>query len=168
MLILFNVESIRSNPSILEFYPFDFHKRTNWSLEHIHAQNSESLDQNRKEGWFKWLHFHKALIQELLTEDDDLVDIEALQVLHDDITSCDNDKVTWEKFGELSKRVIEMFSEGGVDSVDDLHSVSNLALLSQADNSALNNSVFEVKRREIIKRQAEKASKPAKPLPVPP
>ena len=45
----------------------------------------------------------------------------------------------------------EKFSKNSDDHSDDLHSVSNLALLSQSDNAALNNSVFEVKRREIIK-----------------
>jgi len=36
-----------------------------------------------------------------------------------------------------------------------MHSVSNLALLGTAENSALNNAVFEVKRREIIKMDRE-------------
>ena len=33
--------------------------------------------------------------------------------------------------------------------------IRNLALLSQPDNAALNNSVFEVKRREIIRMDKE-------------
>ncbi len=35
--------------------------------------------------------------------------------------------------------------------MDEIHGLGNLALLGLADNSALNNSVFEVKRRELIK-----------------
>jgi Protein of unknown function (DUF1524) len=34
----------------------------------------------------------------------------------------------------------------------DVHSIANLALLDHRDNAALSNSVFEVKRRQIIKR----------------
>jgi hypothetical protein len=33
-----------------------------------------------------------------------------------------------------------------------VHSISNLALLASGDNSALNNSTFAAKRREILKR----------------
>ena len=44
---------------------------------------------------------------------------------------------------------ISVFTEEE-DKHANIHEISNLALLGQAENSALNNSVFEVKRREII------------------
>lgn len=34
--------------------------------------------------------------------------------------------------------------------VEDMHSIANLALLNTADNAALNNSTFDVKRNDII------------------
>lgn len=150
ILLLFNVESIRFNKSITEFYPFRFHKDTNWSLEHIHAQNSDSLDKTKKDPWLKWLEYHKNLIQELLTEGTDVERKTNLNDLFNKIQAVDKDKLTWEKFNSLSQDVIRCFSEQHDDHTNDMHSISNLALLSQPHNAALNNAVFEVKRREII------------------
>lgn len=155
LLLLFNVESIRINKSITEFYPFKFHKHTNWSLEHIHAQNSESLDKTKKDPWFKWLHYHEALIEELVADEKNSENLTEFKSLLEEVRRFDNDKLTWEKFSELSKRIIQMFTENSDEPSDDLHSVSNLALLSQPDNAALNNAVFEIKRREIIKMDME-------------
>jgi hypothetical protein len=50
-----------------------------------------------------------------------------------------------------------VFSAADETSSDSMNSIFNLALLSSGDNSALSNSVFEVKRREIIKRDLEGA-----------
>jgi len=151
LLLLFNVESIRNNQSISEFYPFKFHKHTHWSLEHIHAQNSEALDKTKKDPWFKWLHYHQSLIEELINDEKNKENIENLKKVLDEIKQFDNEKLNWEKFSSLSRDIIKIFSENTNNNFDDLHSVSNLALLSQSDNAALNNAVFEVKRREIIK-----------------
>lgn len=151
LLLLFNVESIRSNQTISEFYPFKLHKNTYWSLEHIHAQNSESMDKTKKDSWFKWLRYHQQLINELIENEKGLENLDQLKLLSIEIKQYDNEKLTWEKFSELSEKIIEVFSETSDGHSNDLHSISNLALLSQPDNAALNNSVFEVKRREIIK-----------------
>jgi len=155
LLVLFNVESIRCNESITEFYPFKSHKQTSWSLEHIHAQNSESLDKTRKDPWFKWLGYHKALIRELKVEEKNKETQEELTKLLSEISEFDTENLTWEKFNSLSKTIIDRFSENENEHSNELHSISNLALLSQPDNAALNNAVFEVKRREIIKMDKE-------------
>jgi len=150
ILLLFNVESIRQNKSIEEFYPFKFHKQIQWSLEHIHAQNSESLDKTKKEPWIKWLDYHKKLIDELLEDENDIDKREEWNQILNEIKLFSNEKLTWEKFNLLSKDIINKFSEESENNNDELHSISNLALLSQPDNAALNNAVFEVKRRNII------------------
>ena len=49
LLLLFNVETVRSLQNSSERYPFDAHKAEQWTLEHIHAQNAEQL--NKKEQW---------------------------------------------------------------------------------------------------------------------
>ncbi len=48
LLLLFNVESVRQNGEHTQWFPFDKLKytqrgRVSWSLEHIHAQQSETL-----------------------------------------------------------------------------------------------------------------------------
>lgn len=155
LLLLFNVESIRINQSISEYYPFNFHKHINWSLEHIHAQNSEAMDKTKKEPWLFWLSYHASLIQVLLKDEIDAEKKNVFCELLNEIQLLDKDRITWDKFNALSNRIIQVFSEVSDDHTDDLHSISNLALLSQPDNTALNNSVFEVKRREIIRMDKE-------------
>ncbi len=150
VLLLFNVESIRNNDYVSEFYPFKFHKSVNWSLEHIHAQNSESLDRNKKEQWIEWLNYHEKLIIELWENESNQIKKSAWKDLLDKRKELKDDTITWDSFNLLSKEIIEAFSSDTNDTSNDLHSISNLALLSQPDNSALNNAVFEVKRREII------------------
>ena len=48
----------------------------------------------------------------------------------------------------MFNRVSTILSEEG--SIEYTHSLSNLALLGQSDNSALNNSTFDVKRNKIL------------------
>ena len=151
LLFLFNVESIRANENITELYPFKFHKGVQWSLEHIHAQNSESLDKTKREPWYKWLNYHAKLLEELITDENNTDNINDLQILLNEINQFNNERLTWEKFNSITAKVIEKFSEKSDGHADEMHSLSNLALLSQPDNAALNNAVFEVKRREIIK-----------------
>lgn len=146
VLLLFNIESIRNSENINDFYPFKFHKDLKWSFEHIHAQNSEGLDKTKKESWLKWLNYHLTLLQEFVSSDISKI---GYKELIEEINQFNNDTITWEKFSSISESIIKLFSENS-DQSSDLHSISNLALLSQPDNSALNNAVFEVKRRAII------------------
>ncbi len=155
ILLLFNVESIRKNKSITQFYPFKFHKSINWSIEHIHAQNSESMDKTKKDSWFKWLNYHEKLIHELIEDKTDKSSTNEWNNILAEIEKFNNEKLTWEKFSQLAEIIIKRFSEQTDLESNGLHSISNLALLSQPDNAALNNSVFEVKRREIIRMDKE-------------
>ena len=150
VLLLLNVESIRRNKSINERYPFRLHKSSKWSIEHIHAQKSK-FDEGDKKSWLLWLSYHESLIQEIMDQEDDS-DIREIHIsLLKEINALSEDRITYEKFNDLSQRIVTQFTEGTDSPAYDLHGISNLALLSQPDNSALNNSVFEVKRREIIR-----------------
>jgi hypothetical protein len=151
ILLLFNIESIRSKKSISEYYPFKFHKSTQWSLEHIHAQNSEGLDKSKKEPWVIWLDYHKTLMEDIKQKIGEQEKKNMLSNLIDEVNNLHKDVITWEKFNDLSVRIIQQFTEEMSGPNEDIHGIWNLALLSQPDNAALNNSVFEVKRREIIK-----------------
>ena len=153
VLLLFNIESISSSQNTTERYPFKYHKELAWSLEHIHAQNSESLDRTKKNLWEKWLIYHGILMQDLVEQTVDAQRSEQLSQLISEVVQLkgNEEKLTWERFVNLSERIIDCFSENGNRSMDEMHGLGNLALLGQSDNSALNNSVFEVKRRELIK-----------------
>jgi len=139
LLLLFNVETIRQKSDETMRFPFDKHKQEDWSLEHIHAQQSQGL--NKKEQWIEWLSLHKISLLN--------IDKYANNDLIQDITDASNDdKLTSETFSELFEKVTNILSEEG--SIDYTHSLSNLALLRQSDNSALNNSTFDVKRNKIL------------------
>ena len=148
LLLLFNIESIRINDHSTDFYPFKFHKSTLWSLEHIHAQKSD-FSKTKKEEWLSWLGYHEALIAELCQNKSTGLPLAEWEKLLNEIKQIDKEKLTWEKFDALSGRVIDQFSDGN-DRAYNSHAVSNLALLGQPENSALNNAVFELKRRLVI------------------
>ena len=64
LLLLFNVESVRKTDGHAQRFPFDKFKRNKgnnvtWSLEHIHAQQSEGM--KTQEVWKKWLELHLPL-----------------------------------------------------------------------------------------------------------
>ncbi len=139
LLLLFNVETIRQKSDETMRFPFDKHKQEDWSLEHIHAQQSEGL--NKREQWVEWLNLHKSSLLNIDCKSDENIIQEISEAVNDE-------KLTGDRFSALFNRVIAILSEEG--SNEYTHSLSNLALLGQSDNSALNNSAFDVKRNKIL------------------
>jgi hypothetical protein len=63
------------------------------------------------------------------------------------------DQIDRESFQDLARDVTAIFTLADSStpaSIHSVHSMTNLALLSSGDNSALGNAVFEVKRRRIL------------------
>lgn len=139
LLLLFNVETIRQKSDETMRFPFDKHKQEDWSLEHIHAQQSQGL--NKKEQWVEWLNLHKSSLSSIDCKSDENLIQEIIEAVNDE-------KLTGDRFSELFNRVTSILSEEG--SIEYTHSLSNLALLGQSDNSALKNSTFDVKRNKIL------------------
>ena len=158
LLLLFNVETTRAVGR--ERYPFHEHKSSDgedqlrWSLEHIHAQNAESL--RTREQWRAWLLDHREALAAFGPADrDEEARREALLVETDGALALldrEQDKFK-ERFADLSARVAAAMSTD--ESSDFLHSIGNLALLPSGANSALGNRVFEVKRRMILQMDRE-------------
>lgn len=151
ILLLFNIETNRVSDAISEFYPFKQHKGSSWSLEHIHARNSENFDKSKKEPWQKWLDLHLTILQELLetTLDESIKSI--IEGVIVKINRDNNASLSWDRFEILFKEVNNIFTLDPESMDKESEGITNLALLSQPDNSALNNSVFEIKRREIMR-----------------
>lgn len=147
LLLLFNVESVRLNGEHTQWFSFDKFKfdkkgKVAWSLEHIHAQQSEGL--RTQEMWKEWLGLHIPSVKNV---SEDVALVEAMQA------AIDNPKLERTEFDELQQRVIELLSVQG--NTEYLHSISNLALLRSDDNAALNNSTFDVKRNLIVNMDKE-------------
>ena len=142
LLLLFNIETVGSLKHSFERYSFESHKRKLWSLEHIHAQNSIGL--NKKEEQQEWLRLHKAslvLLQEKGVQQEKIKTlIKQIDDHYEIITKVIFDLLFAEVFALLSENEDRSFMD----------SISNMALLRFADNSALNNSTFDVKRNKIL------------------
>lgn len=145
LLLLFNVETIRQKQDEFMRFPFERHKKEEWSLEHIHAQHSEGL--NKDEARKEWLENHKQSLQSFNDENfNDLISrcAELIAKINDP-----NDKSNiGDVFDPLFDDIIKALSENG--NIEEIHTLDNMALLSSKDNSTLNNSTFDVKRNRII------------------
>lgn len=153
LLILHNIETCRLCETAGRF-PFALFKKTGeekgWTLEHIHAQNSECLDKNDKSEWLKWAEVNaKVLDDNRLYEDKDP---DLLHDINDAINHMADPSFTHDKIVSLFDRVAEVYKVGEIPV---LHQLSNLALLDGGVNAGIGNSVFEVKRQYISKCNAD-------------
>ena len=151
LLLLFNVESMSRNGEQSQWFPFDKYKfdgkeKNSWSLEHIHAVNPQ--DRGTQEQWREWLRLHKTSLENFPDENKNLLEeIDAL---------LGRKEIYGEKFRTLQEKILKKLSPE-VMSEESADSIANLALLKCEENSALGNSVFDVKRNEIIKMDMEGA-----------
>lgn len=143
LLLLFNVESVRQNGEHTQWFPFDKFKyskgsKVSWSLEHIHAQQSEGM--RTQKVWKEWLKLHIPSVEAVSDKQDEL--IQSMQ------NAIDNAKLERAEFDNLQQKVISLLSVSG--NTEYLHSIANLALLDISVNAALNNATFDVKRNDIV------------------
>ena len=144
LLLLFNVESVRMHGAHSQWFPFDRHKfgkdgKVSWSLEHIHAQQSESL--RTQEMWKEWIKLHIESVRSINDDSDELI--------HQMNRAIAKNRLDRQEFDSIREKTVALLSVGG--NTDYLHAIANLALLSSTDNAALSNSTFDVKRNAIIK-----------------
>ena len=155
LLTLFNVITTYNLNDETQKYPFYLHNtvKGGWSIEHIHAQQSEPI--NDIEPRKKWVSLHYTSLQRYLSirkaEDaskEEIAKIEALSARMHDYLEKENIQ-TQNNFNSISKAYSEVVvSKLNVEYKDLL---GNLALLGKYDNSVLNNSTFDVKREIITK-----------------
>lgn len=151
VLLLMNVATMLRSTRSTERYSFQAHSQEHWSIEHIHAQQAETL--NREEQWREWLRLHLEVLAVLPGVDPETLDgirrdVPAPRAPQDDGGARGG--LSRRLFSELQGRVREVFFSAGQEAVDDVDAIDNLALLAGRDNSALSNSLFQVKRQEIL------------------
>ena len=144
-LLLFNVESMRILNDENERFPFHLYKEEQWTLEHIHAQNSSGLSKQTE--WKSWLTLHLSALEDMLLSEFEQSRITAIEELilriNDEI-----EKVTYQQFLALFQDATKVFSRETDSSYID--QIQNMALLDGSTNSAISNSTFDVKRRLIM------------------
>ena len=155
LLLLFNVETIRQKGDEDNRFPFERYKNEGtWSLEHIHAQNSENLKTNRE--WKEWLELHRKSLSQLLKNEEENSQKykninETITQINDIISHIEDSNYRGsirDEFTSVSTKVVALLSDN--DDKTQMHSLPNMALLTVGENAALNNSTFDVKRMKII------------------
>lgn len=73
---------------------------------------------------------------------------EQTDLLNEMQNAIDMTKLERSVFEAVQQKVLNLLSVSG--NTEYMHSIANLALLNTADNAALNNSTFDVKRNAII------------------
>lgn len=144
VLLLHNLEIIRKNKSLNEFFPFEAFKAITNSLEHIHAQNTEEMDPNKKEPLLEWLQEHISILKERKGSDPDL------PALIEEVEASYNN-LRYQTFKTLSSKVLEYFHSSEGNDENFMHRIENLTLMGLSGNIILGNSAFELKRRKITR-----------------
>ena len=157
LLFLYSVELNRKMRS-QEFFPFElFEKLSDWTLEHIHAQNSECLPQNDSKLWSAWARDNAETLKSLKFSPDH--DAERVQLVKELETAAErfdasDEAYTHKTVTALFDKVTMLYNK--VDSDKDIqkpkpvHQLSNMALLQLGPNASVGKSAFAVKRIKII------------------
>lgn len=158
LLFLYNVEMYRRMKTEV-FFPFKLFKPLNkWTLEHIHAQNSECLPPDNREVWINWCRENAETLKTLIPKKDLK---EKCSVLIKELKNAEkgfklkNKEYTHIKITELFDKVAEFYDAANTDNDKDIdrpkyvHQLSNMTLLSQKVNSSVGCSAFAVKRLNI-------------------
>lgn len=140
ILLLFNVQSIISY-CVRQRFPFNEYNNEKWSIEHIHAQNSEGL--KTVELQLEWLQKHLPSLKAIHRDEPDNELVRAVEKAIDDGRFIRSD------FDDIFRRVVNDLSD--TTDTDYINTLPNLALLSCGHNTCLSNSTFDVKRNLIIK-----------------
>ncbi len=145
ILLLFNILSVMRASDKTQRFPFDKFKTQQWSLEHIHAQQSQIAGDSTT--WKQWLELHLKVLDDF--RENQHAGINQETTLRERMKAMIEAKVLRkEEFIQLQEEVFKALSDS--DDVDYLDGLANLALLNCGNNSALGNSVFAVKRDSII------------------
>lgn len=147
LLLIHNVFSTMKSDKENARFPFNLYKEEKkWSLEHIHAQNSENIKDREKQN--TWIDDH---VRSFSNSDDD--DIKA--IVEKLISMRKAKKIEQTVFDAIVADIDMIMDDKNGLSGDEIHKLENLCLLDSSTNSHLNNSVFEVKREKIKTRSRD-------------
>lgn len=144
ILLLFNVQSIISY-CVRQRFPFNEYNNEEWSIEHIHAQNSEGL--KTVDLQLEWLQKHLPSLKAIHCDEPDNELVRAAEKVIDGIRQ--SGRFIRSDFDDIFRRVVNDLSD--TTDTDYINTLPNLALLSCGHNTCLSNSTFDVKRNLIIK-----------------
>lgn len=163
ILLLFNVLTcLKISRGPYNRFPFDryreimYEKGNSWSLEHVHAQNSDEPIKTADAARIWIDDVLRALkgVEMVCVDDEENVNGEKIpltEILEEFKAMSGSADIDMERFNSLKVNLERIFNGKTI------HDLCNMALLSKKDNSVLNKSIFPVKRAKII--ELEKAGK---------
>lgn len=156
LLFLYNVEYSRllKNGELFNFDQYKtVEKKGKWTLEHIHAQNSECLDATDRKEWRDWIAYTIAARKSIINPAPEILsfisELEAEKAVLDKEFETKVFREKYESIVVLFKKDLDLWSGGQVYTV--LHQLSNLALLSGDINSGIGKGSFSAKQQYINK-----------------
>lgn len=163
ILLLFNVLSVNAIKANKQSrFPFNLYNEIKqgkkWSLEHIHAQQSQDPLQKDKviRDWISDTLRSISRVSSIEKGVDDNGNIIAINLkpmieeLQQLSKTPSDEKVDEDRFNLVRAQIVNAF-----DSESTKHLLDNMALLSCPDNSRLNNAIFPVKRDRVIEMELE-------------
>lgn len=149
VLLLFNILAFLRNPSTFERFSFSRYKQETWSLEHIHARNSEGIRSTADR--LRWLRDHATLLSRNGHQQGDQDAMDIVQ----QIRNLDEKTLDQKTFSILFQRIVAKFQEENIEHESEINDLGNLTLLPKNTNSAFGNAVFALKRARLIERERE-------------
>ena len=158
LLLLYSVELHHKNESLGYFPFYKFKPLSDWTLEHIHAQNSECLPPDDRAVWIQWSRDNADTLNLLRFENDSIEEEreQLVQDLNEAVKGFENKEngYTHIKVIGLFNRVTNLYAKADRDKTDmetnAEHQLSNMALLRTDTNSSIGCSAFAVKRNKIL------------------
>lgn len=166
LLLLYNVETCRKQ-TLSDYFSFDHYrykvdgKERIWTLEHIHAQNSDCLPETNKDSWYEWIRYNLESLKKLSLGDPSLInaqnavikELERDSIIEDgtDVPVCKTKKYTFDNIKSVFGSVVDFYAklDYKANKAKPVHQLSNMALLDLGQNAMVGKSPFEVKRQLI-------------------
>ncbi|MEE9368273.1 MAG: DUF262 domain-containing protein [Pontiella sp.] len=147
-LLLYNLELYQTSHASFRF-PFDRFKKQKWSLEHIHAQNSEEFTSLKEvSDWLKDIEELQRSFSNVESESEGIKFPEtAFKQMQQLVCSAAEEPDT--TLSDEIRKVMQEMSEDLVGCFD-LHAITNMALLDGSTNSSFSNRGFRDKRALLI------------------
>lgn len=160
LLRLYNIETYRLNKQ-LPMFPFKQFKDASWTLEHIHAQNSEGLPKDDNVILMKWLEeniqaLKKFRLKLIRGSEEDTMALSLISRMQQSYDKGQKN-ISYNEVSAHFDAVLNYFNSfcRKNDQPAKIHELANMTLLRGTDNTAIGKSAFEIKRQKLVRMDAD-------------
>ena len=156
ILLLFNIQTILDSKKSEMRFPFHKYKKENWDIEHVRSQTEKHI--NSKKHQLEWINdildyfFGTTDLEKIEDKKQNNKDEDLQEIMELLIALKQSEKIDSKKFEEAFGKMRKYFKED--NQVENINNISNLTLLDSETNRSYKNSFFPIKRKRIIKNDA--------------